>query len=62
MNKSSFAYPREFLIIVDVIVVQGNAYDGHTFKPQLEQAKELTGGKIKEAKVDQGYKVKGGIP
>ena len=44
------------------MAIEGNAYDGHTLKPQLEQVKELTGGKIKKAIVDKGYKVKGGIP
>ena len=34
----------------------------HTLKPQLDQVTELTGGKIKKALVDKGYKVKGGIP
>jgi len=61
-NKSSFAYTRKSGIIVGAIVVEGNAYDGHTLKPQLEQIMELTGGKIKKAIVDRGYKVKGGIP
>jgi len=28
----------------------------------LDQIKELTGGKIKKAIVDRGYKAKGGIP
>jgi len=44
------------------MAVKGKAYDGHTLKPQLEQGKELTGGKIKKAIVDRGYKIKGGIP
>ena len=61
-NKSSFAYTRESGIIVGAMAVEGNAYDGHTLKPQLEQVKELTGGKIRKAIVDRGYKVKGGIP
>ena len=61
-NKSSFAYTRKSGIIVGAIAVKGNAYDGHTLKPQLEQVQELTGGKIKKAIVDRGYKVKGGIP
>jgi IS5 family transposase len=60
-NKSSFAYTRGSGIIVGAMAVVGNAYDGHTLKPQLEQVKELTGGKIKKAIVDRGYKVKGGI-
>jgi len=61
-NKSSFAYTRGSGIIVGAMAVEGNAYDGHTLKPQLQQVKELTGGKIKKAIVDRGYKVKGGIP
>ena len=61
-NKSSFAYTRKSGIIVGAMAVEGNAYDGHTLKPQLEQVKELTGGKIKKAIVDRGYKIKGGIP
>jgi len=61
-NKSSFAYTRKSGIIVGAMAVKGNAYDGHTLKPQLEQVKELTGGKIKKAIVDGGYKIKGGIP
>jgi len=60
-NKSSFAYTRESGIIVGAMAVEGNAYDGHTLQPQLEQVKELTGGKIRKAIVDRGYKVKGGI-
>ena len=44
------------------MAVEGNAYDGHTLVPQLDQIKELTGGKTKKARVDRGYKIKGGIP
>ena len=61
-NKSSFAYTRGSGIIVGAMAIEGNAYDGHTLEPQLEQVKELTGGKIKKAIVDKGYKVKRGIP
>jgi transposase, IS5 family len=43
------------------MAVVGNAYDSQTLEPQLDQVKELTGGKIKKAIVDRGYKVKGGI-
>lgn len=60
-NKSSFAYTRESGVIVGAMAVEGNIYDGRTLKPQLEQVKELTGGKIRKAIVDRGYKVKGGI-
>jgi len=61
-NKSSFAYTRESGIIVGAMAVEGNAYDGHTLEPQLDQVEELTGGKVKKAIVDRGYKVKGGLP
>jgi hypothetical protein len=40
------------------MAIEGNAYDGHTLKPQLLQVRELTGGKIKKAIVDRGYKIK----
>ena len=60
-NKSSFAYTRKSGIIVGAMAIEGNAYDGHTLKPQLEQVKELTGSKIKKAIVDRGYKIKKGI-
>jgi IS5 family transposase len=60
-NKSSFAYTRKSGIIVGAMAVDGNAYDGHTLKPQLMQVRELTGGKIKKAIVDRGYRIKGSI-
>jgi IS5 family transposase len=60
-NKSSFAYTRKSGIIVGAMAVEGNIYDGRTLKPQLEQVKHLTEGKIKKAIVDKGYKVKGGL-
>ena len=46
-NKSSFAYTRKSGIIVGAMAIEGNAYDGQTLEPQLEQVKELTRGKIK---------------
>jgi IS5 family transposase len=60
-NKSSFAYTRKSGIIVGAMAVEGNIYDGHTLKPQLEQVKDLTGGNIKKAIVDRGYRIKGNI-
>jgi len=60
-NKSSFAYTRKSGIIVGAMAIEGNIYDGRTLKPQLDQVTDLTGGKIKKAIVDKGYKVKGGI-
>ena len=56
-NKSLFAYTRGSGIIVGAMAIDGNAYDGHTLEPQLEQVKELKGGKIKKAIVEKGYKV-----
>jgi len=55
-NKSSFAYTRKAGIIVGAMAIEGNAFDGHTLKPQLNQVNELTGGKIKKAIVDRGYR------
>ena len=61
-NKSSFAYTRKMGIIVGAMAIEGNIYDGRTLKPQLDQVEELTGGKVRKAIVDRGYKVKGGLP
>jgi transposase, IS5 family len=60
-NKSSFAYTRKTGIIVGAMAFEANLYDGHTLEPQLKQVKELTGGNIKKAIVDRGYKIKGQI-
>ena len=57
-NKSSFAYTRKSGIIVGAMAFEENTYDGHTLKPQLIQVRELTGGIIKKAIVDKGYKIK----
>jgi IS5 family transposase len=57
-NKSSFAYTRTSGIIVGAMAFEENLYDGHTLAPQLEQVRQLTGGKIKKAIVDRGYKIK----
>lgn len=53
--------PRDVGIIVGAMTVEGNAYDGHTLQPQLDQVRVLAGDKIRKAIVDRGYKVKGGI-
>jgi IS5 family transposase len=55
-NKSSIANTRKGGIIVGAITIEGNLFDGHTLKPQLDQVKELTRGKIKKAIFDRGYK------
>jgi len=55
-NKSSFAYTRHAGIIVGAMAFEDNAFDGHTLKPQLEQVRELTGGKTRKAIVDRGYR------
>jgi len=55
-NKSSFAYTRHGGIIVGAMAIEGNAFDGHTLKPQLQQVRELTGGKTRKAIVDRGYR------
>lgn len=55
-NKSSFAYTRLGGIIVGALAFEGNPFDGHTLKPQIEQVKELTGIAPRYAIVDRGYK------
>jgi IS5 family transposase len=55
-NKSSFAYTRSGGIIVGAMAIEGNAFDGHTLKPQLQQVRELTGGTTRKAIVDRGYR------
>lgn len=60
-NKSSFAYTRKSGIIVGAMAFEENIYDGHTLEPQLKQVQNLTGGTIKKAIVDRGYKIKGQI-
>ena len=60
-NKSSIAYTRDTGIIVGPMAIEGDVDDDNTLQPQLDQIKELTGGKIKKAIVDRGYKVKRGI-
>lgn len=57
-NKSSFAYTRKSGIIVGAMAIEGNAYDGHTLKPQLLQVRELTEGHIRKAIVDRGYRTR----
>jgi len=57
-NKSSFAYTRKSGIIVGAMAIEGNAYDGHTLKPQLLQVRELTEGRIRKAIVDRGYRIR----
>jgi transposase, IS5 family len=44
------------------MAIEENIYDGRTLEPQLSQIEDLTGGKVKKAIVDRGYKVKGGLP
>ena len=36
-NKSSIAYTRKSGIIVGVMAIEGNIYDGRTLQPQLDQ-------------------------
>ena len=44
------------------MAIEGNVYDGRSLRPQLEQVKELTEGKIRKVIIDKDYKVPGGIP
>jgi IS5 family transposase len=42
--------------IVGMKAMPGNPYDGHTLKKQIEQVERITGGKVKRAYVDRGYR------
>jgi IS5 family transposase len=55
-SKSSFAYSRNGGILLGAMTVEGNMYDGHTLRPQLDQVRELTGKTPKKAIVDRGYR------
>jgi hypothetical protein len=61
VQEKNITFPTDRGIIVGSMTIEGNAYDGHTLKQQLDQLKELTGGRIRKAIVDRGYQVKGGI-
>ena len=43
-------------LVINNESLQGNPYDGHTLKPALAKAEEITGIKIKEAAVDKVYR------
>ena len=60
-NKSWLAHTTGSRIIVGAMAIQGNGYDRHSLKLQLDQVKELTGGRIKKGIVDKAYQVKVGI-
>jgi hypothetical protein len=59
---TSFPVVRQQFCQVHVVVaVYVNMYDGHTLESQLNQVKELTGGRIRKAIADRVSQVKGGI-
>ena len=44
------------------MAIFGNIYDWRTLESLLAQVEGLTGDKVREAIVDRGYEVKGGLP
>lgn len=60
-NKSSYIYTRKSAISLGTITDDGNKYDRNPLEPQLDQVKELIGGRIRKAIVNIRYKFKGGI-
>ena len=55
-NKVAFVIPLKRAFIVGAQSFQGNPYDGHTLESSLEQVHSLTGIKVEQAFVDQGYR------
>jgi IS5 family transposase len=55
-NKVSVAIPLKTPFVVGIDSLQGNPYDGHTLIDSLQQILKLTGIKVDQAFVDQGYK------
>ena len=55
-NKVALAIPLKTPFVVGIDSLQGNPFDGHTLKGSLEQIQKLTGIKVDQAFVDQGYK------
>jgi len=55
-NKVAFVIPLKRAFIVGAQSFQSNPYDGHTLESSLEQVHSLTGIKVKQTFVDQGYR------
>ena len=55
-NKVALTIPLKTPFVVGINSLQGNPYDGHTLEGSLQQVLNLTGIKVDQAFVDQGYK------
>ena len=55
-SKVSFVMTHKKSLITSAQSLDGNPYDGHTLKPALENAQNISKTKIKDAFVDKGYK------
>jgi transposase, IS5 family len=55
-NKVAFVIPLKTPFIVGANSLQGNPFDGHTLKDSLQQVHKLTGIKVNQTFVAQGYK------
>ncbi|MDD3945364.1 MAG: hypothetical protein PHS38_11700 [Bacteroidales bacterium] len=54
-NKSSIAKAADGLVVGEM-AFEGNPYDGHTLRDQLEQIRRITGYRPRVALVDRGYR------
>ena len=55
-NKASLAVTHREGYVVGVQGLHGNPYDGHTLSAAIAQTEKLTGQRVEEAFVDNGYK------
>ena len=55
-SKVSLVMTHKKSLITSAQSLDGNPYDGHTLKPALENAQNISKTKIKDAFVDKGYK------
>lgn len=55
-NKVALSIPLKTPFVIGINSLQGNPYDGHTLEGSLQQVLNLTGIKVDQAFVDQGYK------
>lgn len=55
-NKVALSIPLKTPFVIGINSLQGNPYDGHTLEGSLQQILKLTGIKVDQVFVDQGYK------
>jgi len=55
-SKVSFAITKSTNVIVSVVALKGNPYDGDTLKDTLDFDQKITGKRATQATVDRGYR------